>query len=406
VTDFEDASVNENGQPLGNAPESPMPSQTTHGPDGLPAEAPAPEVAAPEPALFGWGAPAVPEPPVEPASAPPTPPVEPSPGFDTPVVEPSPAFDTPVVIPEPSFEFVPEPAVVEPDVAPAPVIPEPLAADVQPAAEVLFAQVAPASEAVPETAEPAGLDAAVPVVAAAGVAEAAPTGFSDGLTGELQALTEELEPPLGEAVPSAAETAEMPAVGSDSLDDIAPGTVATDGDQAADAPAAEGAAVAAVGEGAEGAAAAEGAEAAAATEGEAAEGTAAAAVAGDDEAALEEVVGPRTKVSWWPFVGYIVVWLGAAGYAVWQLQQLPAGQAAYETNFYTMSMLGGLALLAVGPVLLLIVWLASWIGRENRRIGLMFISALLKGALATLIGAMIWIGALMLVDYLRLGRPF
>ena len=387
MTDFEDASVNENGQPLGNAPESPMPSQTTHGPDGLPAEAPAPEVAAPEPALFGWGAPAVPEPPVEPASAPPTPPVEPSPGFDTPVVEPSPAFDTPVVIPEPSFEFVPEPAVIEPDVAPAPVIPEPLAADVQPAVEVPLAPVAPASEAVPETAEPAGLDAAVPVVAAAGVAEAVPAGFSDGLTGELQALTEELEPTLGEA--GAAETAEMPAVGSDSLDDIAPGTVATDGDQAADAPAA-----------------AEGAEAAAATEGEAAEGTAAAAVAGDDEAALEEVVGPRTKVSWWPFVGYIVVWLGAAGYAVWQLQQLPAGQAAYETNFYTMSMLGGLALLAVGPVLLLIVWLASWIGRENRRIGLMFISALLKGALATLIGALIWIGALMLVDYLRLGRPF
>jgi len=387
VTDFEDASVNENGQPLGNAPESPMPSQTTHGPDGLPAEAPAPEVAAPEPALFGWGAPAVPEPPVEPASAPPTPPVEPSPGFDTPVVEPSPAFDTPVVIPEPSFEFVPEPAITEPDVAPAPVIPEPPAADVQPAVEVPPAPVALETEAVPETAEPAGLDAALPVVAAAGVAEAVPAGFSDGLTGELQALTEELEPPLGEA--GAAETAEMPAVASDSLDDIAPGTVATEGEQVAEGAAAESAATAAAGEGAE-----------------AAEGAAAAAVAGDEEAALEEVAGPRTKVSWWPFVGYIVVWLGAAGYAVWQLQQLPAGQAAYETNFYTMSMLGGLALLAVGPVLLLIVWLASWIGRENRRIGLMFISALLKGALATLIGAMIWIGALMLVDYLRLGRPF
>jgi hypothetical protein len=193
-----------------------------------------------------------------------------------------------------------------------------------------------------------------------------------------------------------------PAAAGDSLDDIAPGTVATEGE-----PVAEAAAMPAEGEAAEPATAAEG-EAAEGTEAatEGADGTAAAVVAEGDEAALEGVASPRTKVSWWPFVGYIVVWLGAAGYAVWQLQQLPAGQAAYETNFYTMSMLGGLVLLAVGPVLLLIVWLASWIGRANRRIGLMFISALLKGALATLIGAMIWIGALMLTDYLRLGRPF
>ena len=360
MTDFEDASVNENGQPLGNTPESPTLPDAAHVPDVPPAEIPAPPVAAPETALFGWGAPAVPEPPVEPA-----------PAFETPVVEPSPAFDTPVVIPEPSFEFVPEPAVVEPDVAPAPVIPEP------PALDVPSAPDAPAPEAVPETVVPPALETAVPVVAAAGAAEAAPAGFSDGLTGELRALTEELEPPSGEAVPAAVETAELPAVAGESLDDIAPGTVAIEG-EAAEEPAAEAAP----------------------------EGTAAAVVAEGDEAALEGVVGPRTKVSWWPFVGYIVVWLGAAGYAVWQLQQLPAGQAAYETNFYTMSMLGGLVLLAVGPVLLLIVWLASWIGRENRRIGLMFISALLKGALATLIGAMIWIGALMLVDYLRLGRPF
>jgi hypothetical protein len=52
------------------------------------------------------------------------------------------------------------------------------------------------------------------------------------------------------------------------------------------------------------------------------------------------------------------------------------------------------------------VWLASWIGRKGARVGLMFISALMKGALATMLGAMIWMGALLLIDYLRLGRPF
>ena len=113
-----------------------------------------------------------------------------------------------------------------------------------------------------------------------------------------------------------------------------------------------------------------------------------------------------TTVSWWPFIAYDVIWLAAAAYAVWQLQQLPVGTAAYETNLYSMTMLGGLILLGIGPVLLLVVWFASWIGRPDTRKGLMFISALVKGAAATLIGAVIWMGALLLVDYLRLGRPF
>jgi hypothetical protein len=117
-------------------------------------------------------------------------------------------------------------------------------------------------------------------------------------------------------------------------------------------------------------------------------------------------VAPITSVSWWPFLGYIVVWLGVAGYAVWRLQQLPAGRAAYESELYSMSVLVGLSLLVAGPFLLLIVWFASWIGRKGARVGSMFISALAKGAIATLIGAIIWIGAIMLIDYLRLGHPY
>jgi hypothetical protein len=206
-----------------------------------------------------------------------------------------------------------------------------------------------------------------------------------GLTGELHALRESLGEPAGEtsqmpteALPEAgvgaeaqpveaepadadAEPAEPGAEGETSLDDIAPGTVASDSEE-------------------------ETSEAA--------------------EAEAELAVGPTTTVSWWPFVGYVVVWLGCAAYVVSQLRQIPTGQGVYETNLYSMSVLGGLSLLAAGPALLLIVWLASWIGRKNRRIGSMFISALVKGATATLLGAVIWIGALMLIDYLRFGRPY
>jgi hypothetical protein len=34
----------------------------------------------------------------------------------------------------------------------------------------------------------------------------------------------------------------------------------------------------------------------------------------------------------------------------------------------------------------------------------MLLSALIKGATATFFGALVWMGALMLIDYLRLGR--
>jgi hypothetical protein len=192
-----------------------------------------------------------------------------------------------------------------------------------------------------------------------------PPATTEGAVAEDESVAESAVE--GEGVEAAAPgaegeaAAEQPAEGETSLDDIAPGTVAAE--------------------------AAEQAE--------------------EGEQTEEELIAPPvTKVSWWPFVGYVVVWLGAAGYSVYELRNTPIGQGVYETNLYRMSLLGGLGLLAAGPALLLIVWFASWIGRKNRRIGSMFFSALVKGATATLLGAIIWIGAIVLIDYLRFGRPF
>jgi hypothetical protein len=286
-----------------------------------------------------------------------------------------------------------------------------------------------AAEASPEPGEPAAeqhaspaaepeaanVEAKVPEQTGFGFAEepdtlaAAPAAVAadedeNELPEDLRALNEMLDRPTAEIMPISADTAEeaaASAVGEDTqpaaestdeatapaetvqaegsaLDDIAPGTVAGAQPEVGEAEAA----------------------APAAGEPEAVAELSAAAA----EAAMPE--GVATKVSWWPFVGYMVVWLGAAGYAVWQLQMLPTGQAAYESDFYSQTMLGGLVLLGVGPALLLVVWLASWIGRKGAKIGSMFISALIKGATATLFGAVVWMGALMLIDYLRLGRPF
>jgi hypothetical protein len=209
-----------------------------------------------------------------------------------------------------------------------------------------------------------------------------------------------------------------------SLDDIAPGTIAT-----AEATEAE-----------NGASGAETVESADAESAESAQGVAEAAgeteAAGDteqvaegiepDEAETAEavaaaeptepteqptadlgVVAPRTRVWSWPFVAYVVLWLGGAGYLVWQFEKLPAGQAVYETKLYSLSMLVGLGLLAFGPALTLVIWIAQWIAsRKSVRVGSIFISALVKGASVTLLGAVIWIAALLLTDYLRFGRLF
>lgn len=321
------------------------------------------------------------------------------------------------------LETTPEtPKSAEPDAA------SPAAQPAAPTAPGFDLDMAGEPEPTPAVADAEELVAEAPEVAV--IAVAAEAGTPDGLTGQLRALSESLDQPTGETAelpeaaepPEGAESAGSPAEGAEeAVAETAEGTAelpeTTEPSETAEGTAEPSEGAEENAETAEGAGPpAEGAEEAVT---ETAEGTAAeslddiapgtvvvVAAEGEAEAALGEVEVPRTTVSWWPFVAYVVVWLAAAAYAVWQLEQLPTGLAAYETNFYSMSVLAGLVLLALGPVLILVVWFASWIGRQGARIGLMFISALLKGAAATLVGAVIWMGALVLVDYLRLGRPF
>lgn len=111
------------------------------------------------------------------------------------------------------------------------------------------------------------------------------------------------------------------------------------------------------------------------------------------------------QVSIWPFVVYDIIWLLFAGVMVWQLIELPAGTAVYESGIYPLTLLGGLVLTAAGPVLIVATWLF-----ERRRLsaasGQVFLSALFRGSVATLLGVAIWWAALIALDQLRLGRLF
>jgi hypothetical protein len=279
---MEDVSVNENGEPLGITPDTPTRAEPT-------AEAPAP-----------------------------TAPMEPAPTIATSSV-PAEPWPAPVVpeplLAEPVMELAPEPTEPAPSPEPAPApAPEP----------------APAEQLTIETAE------AVAPIAVVADAEIASAGFmtegdvADGLTGQLQALSESLGEPAdelataeGEAAPyGVAELVEQPAEGAEAAVEAPEGAEAT-----AEAATAEGDTAAGV-------------EPATESLDDIAPGTVTvAAVEESADAVLDEVEAPRTTVSWWPFIGYVLVWLGAAGYAVWQLEALPIGQAAYETTFYSTAML-------------------------------------------------------------------
>jgi hypothetical protein len=122
------------------------------------------------------------------------------------------------------------------------------------------------------------------------------------------------------------------------------------------------------------------------------------------EASEAELAVSSGSVANWPFVVYVALWFVAAGVGVWEFLQVPTGQAIFDSSMYETSVMAGLGLLALGPILLLVVWAATAFTREDARRGALFISALIKGASATLLGAVIWMGALVLIDYLRLGR--
>jgi hypothetical protein len=132
------------------------------------------------------------------------------------------------------------------------------------------------------------------------------------------------------------------------------------------------------------------------------------AAVGDEAAAMQDtkdisLPDDRAGIPIWPFLVYIGLWLVFAGLFVWQALQVPAGTPLYELNLYGLSILVGLILTALGPLLAIGVWLGCWLARPGARTGL-FSRSLIIGAVSTLAGVAVWLMALGAVDMLRLGR--
>lgn len=114
----------------------------------------------------------------------------------------------------------------------------------------------------------------------------------------------------------------------------------------------------------------------------------------------------RAVTPWWPFLMYLGVWLGSVGATGWLFTGLPQGSTLYGSDPYEYMVLGGIGLTLIGPALTLIVWLVSCLrAKPGHRAGLLS-SSLVRGALVTLAGVAVWWGMLVVVDVLRLGRPW
>lgn len=111
----------------------------------------------------------------------------------------------------------------------------------------------------------------------------------------------------------------------------------------------------------------------------------------------------RSGVSWWPFLVYLGLWVLFAAVTAWQLLQVPSGAPVYESRVYPYTVLAGLVLTAAGPALILAVWLGST-SRGGR--GGTFVTALGRGAIATVAGVTLWWLVLLGLDAVRLGRLF
>lgn len=116
-----------------------------------------------------------------------------------------------------------------------------------------------------------------------------------------------------------------------------------------------------------------------------------------------EALNATGSVSWVPFSAYLALWIVLAVATFVVLRTSVAAEGALWVPEYAFSVYGGVALVGLGPVLALGVWLSARSKVEpGHRQGLLS-SALLRAAGATFVGVVLWLVALYALDLYRLG---
>jgi len=132
-------------------------------------------------------------------------------------------------------------------------------------------------------------------------------------------------------------------------------------------------------------------------------------VAGEPEVEVEPAEEPEVEpevvhgVSWVPFSVYLGAWVVLAVATAVGLRGPALSGGALWAPEYVYTVYGGVGLAAFGPVLSLAVWLVARSRRERGDRAGLLTSALLRGAGAAFLGAILWLVALYVLDLYRLG---
>lgn len=122
---------------------------------------------------------------------------------------------------------------------------------------------------------------------------------------------------------------------------------------------------------------------------------------------LELVVAPvrtRSRVAWWPFAAYIVLWVGLIAVTVYLLAYgSQAELPAVSQDVYGLLLLAGLIMTILGPLVAMIAWFVVWLRCEKGARNGLFTIAFVRGSILTFAGVILWYGALVAVDAVRLG---
>ncbi|HET6350683.1 MAG TPA: hypothetical protein VFG89_00945 [Coriobacteriia bacterium] len=122
-----------------------------------------------------------------------------------------------------------------------------------------------------------------------------------------------------------------------------------------------------------------------------------------DAAPAAVVVVPDPKgAAWWPFIVLAVLWVAFAGALGWLMYSAPSGVPSVEVTYYQYTIIAGVALTLLGPLLAIVLFFN---GRDTvePRSGF-FATLLLRASLVTLAGVVVWWIVLIGADAYRLGR--
>ncbi len=111
-----------------------------------------------------------------------------------------------------------------------------------------------------------------------------------------------------------------------------------------------------------------------------------------------------SRIAWWPFITYSVLWVGLIVFTGYLLARGPqAALPSVSQDLYPSLLLAALVMTLLGPLLAMFMWFIAWLSAEKHARGGLFTISFVRASILTFVGVVLWYGVLVAVDAVRLG---